>query len=235
MKRGHEGFTLMELVVVIGVVALLAALMLPVVQTARERAQRMNCSSNQRQLAAAFSSYATDWDGILPRWWTPDGGNPNSTLGLQSGERDWAVDVLPYVVNERLYACPGKKLIRGYGFNLWLSIHDGYPVSSIEYPTRTLLITEISGKQPSHSIYDFTIGSAPERFPLDRRFRFDPRHDGGGNIVFADGHVKWVKSSQYTRWPRDAYKYLEESPMSLHARGTPMGTYWWPTAASPLN
>ena len=233
MKRGHEGFTLMELVVVMGVVSLLAAMMFPVMNSARERARRVNCVSNQRQLAAAFNNYATDWDGILPRWWTPSGGPATSTLGLQDGERDWAVDTLPYVVNERLYICPSKRLLRGYGFNNWLAIHEGFPLSAVDFPSRTLLFTEIQGKTPNQTVFDFTDRSTPEGWPVDARFRFDARHNNGGNIAFVDGHVKWVPSDKYTKWPRNAHLYPDLSPVSLNAKGTPVGTWWWPTATSP--
>ncbi|MBW3622228.1 MAG: prepilin-type N-terminal cleavage/methylation domain-containing protein [Armatimonadetes bacterium] len=236
MKRGHEGFTLVELLVVIGVVGILASLLMPAFSTARERARQVHCASNQRQLAVAFNNYATDWDGVLPRWWTPSGGPANSTLGLQSGQRDWAVDTLPYVVNERLYICPSKYLIRGYGANLWLATPDGTPLSNIEFPTRTLLFTEIMGRRPTRTVFDFTDRSTPEGWPVDVRFTFDPRHNGGANIAFADGHVKWVRSSSATRWSAAAERHIDPSiypPVSLHAGGTPVGTYWWPTATAP--
>ena len=238
MKRGHEGFTMVELLVVMVVVATLAAMMMPVMQSARERARRMHCASNERQLAAAVSSYTTDWDGVLPRWWTQDGGPPNSTLGLQHGQRDWAVDTLPYVANERLYMCPGKNLLRGYGLNLWLALHEGFPVYAIDFPSRTLLFSEIKGKVPQKTVFDFTDRSAPEGWspvgePHDHRFRFDPRHDNGANVAFVDGHVKWIPSSEHTRWVARHRLFMELSPVSISAGGTPVGTYWWPTATSP--
>ena len=233
MKRSHEGFTTLELLVVLGVVVVLAGLMLPALSAAKERARLVNCFSNQRQLAAAFGSYASDWDGVLPRWWTPDGGPRNSTLGLQRGERDWAVDTLPYVQDERLYLCPGKKLVRGYGVNLWLATHEGFNVGDVEFPTRTLIFSEIRGKVPSDSVFDFTDRCTPEEWPVDPRFNFDPRHRGGANMAFMDGHVKWVASSKHTRWSPVFKQYLSLTSVSVAARGTPVGTYWWPSASSP--
>jgi len=179
MRRSHNGFTLLELMVVMGVVALLAGLMVPAFSSARDRARRVHCMSNQRQLASAFMNYAADWDGVLPRWYTQDGGPHTSTLGLQKGQRDWAVDTLPYVQNEKLYVCPSKNLIRGYGINLWLSQPDGYPISDISFYDRTALFAEIAGGTPPRDVYDFVPGSAPEGWPVDARFQFDPRHQGG--------------------------------------------------------
>jgi prepilin-type N-terminal cleavage/methylation domain-containing protein/prepilin-type processing-associated H-X9-DG protein len=237
MKRCQNGFTLMELLVVIGIIALLAALMVPAFSSARDHARQTHCISNERQLSMAFSNYATDWDGTLPRWWTPDGGPATSTLGLRAGQRDWAVDTLPYVQNEKLYVCPSKPLLlRGYGINLWLATRDGFDVSAIKLPWKTAMFAEISGGHPPKSIYDFVDRSAPEGYLApndDSRFQFDPRHRDGAIIAFADGHVKWVPSNRYTRWPANAGKYLDLSDISPAAGGTPVGTYWWPTESSP--
>jgi prepilin-type processing-associated H-X9-DG protein/prepilin-type N-terminal cleavage/methylation domain-containing protein len=234
MRRCQKGFTLTELLVVIGIVIILSALLFPAFATARDQARRTHCQSNQRQLAMAFSNYATDYDGLLPRWWTPDGGPNVGTLGLRPWQRDWAVDTLPYVQNERLYVCPSKQiLLRGYGVNLWLALPDGFPLADIKYPTRTAMFAEITGGNPPRNPYDFVDRSAPEGWPVDSRFQFDPRHSDGANIAFADGHVKWVPSSVYTQWPANAEKYNNLTPVSFNAQGTPVGTYWWPSKFSP--
>ena len=64
MRKG-KAFTLVELLVVIAVIALLMALLIPVLRSARERAQRMVCLSNLRQLTLAWIAYAEDHDGKL--------------------------------------------------------------------------------------------------------------------------------------------------------------------------
>ncbi len=63
--RKVKGFTLIELLVVIAVIALLMALLVPVLRSAREQGQRAVCLSNLRQLTLAWVAYADDHDGKL--------------------------------------------------------------------------------------------------------------------------------------------------------------------------
>jgi prepilin-type N-terminal cleavage/methylation domain-containing protein len=65
MKRRY-GFTLVELLVVIGIIALLISILLPTLKKARENANAVACQSNQRQLMSAFLTFAHDHKGSLP-------------------------------------------------------------------------------------------------------------------------------------------------------------------------
>ncbi len=66
MQRHISGFTLIELLVVVTIMALLVALLLPVMAHAREVTRRTVCLGNTRTQATAFISYANDSDGVLP-------------------------------------------------------------------------------------------------------------------------------------------------------------------------
>ena len=82
-RRGRRrAFTLAELLVVIGIVGLLAALLLPALSAVRGRANLASCLSNQRQIGQAGQTRALDHDGFLP----PDGELtiPDGTFGLGS-------------------------------------------------------------------------------------------------------------------------------------------------------
>ncbi|MBY0310555.1 MAG: prepilin-type N-terminal cleavage/methylation domain-containing protein [Phycisphaerales bacterium] len=68
----HRAFTLIELLLVIGIIALLISILLPSIGKARKAARVSICMSNQRQVAAGNHNYASEWKGRLCAYtWTP--------------------------------------------------------------------------------------------------------------------------------------------------------------------
>jgi prepilin-type N-terminal cleavage/methylation domain-containing protein/prepilin-type processing-associated H-X9-DG protein len=65
-SRRCGGFTLIELLVVIAIVAILAAMVIPVLQTAKEKARRTKCISNIHQIGTAIYEYQANFDGHIP-------------------------------------------------------------------------------------------------------------------------------------------------------------------------
>src|SRR5436190_23675395 len=76
-QNRKTGFTLVELLVVIGIIALLISILLPALNAAKERANRVKCSSNLRQIGQGLLLYANDNKGIYPR--TPANNTPTFT------------------------------------------------------------------------------------------------------------------------------------------------------------
>jgi prepilin-type N-terminal cleavage/methylation domain-containing protein/prepilin-type processing-associated H-X9-DG protein len=83
-----KAFTLVELLVVIGIIALLIAILLPALNKARQQAYAVQCSSNMRQIGSAFVNYCQDNKGRCMSYYY---GN-----GTQS-QVCWAVVLLPYI------------------------------------------------------------------------------------------------------------------------------------------
>ena len=101
---GGAGFTLIELLVVIAIIAILAAILLPALAAAKERAVRINCTSNLHQMEIAIQAYAGEFGDNLP---VENSASPN-----------WAWDV-PYNAaetmlsavgnNKKAFYCPGTQ------------------------------------------------------------------------------------------------------------------------------
>jgi len=93
----QSAFTLVELLVVISIIAILAALLLPALQSARVRAKVVQCASNERQIGAGMSAFLADHDGAYPYSCpvvVPAGAT--NALGW-NGSRTWIYVLSPYL------------------------------------------------------------------------------------------------------------------------------------------
>ena len=109
MRKQHDAFTLVELLVVIAIIVILIALLLPALQQARSAAQTPLCLSNQRQHGFALGQYHTDWTGYFPlaseHFAFSKEGRPN---------RYWVELLGTYLGVTESWGIPGYGTISGY-------------------------------------------------------------------------------------------------------------------------
>lgn len=100
--QSYVGFTLIELLVVIVIIAILGAVLFPVLSQAREKRNSAACLSNQKQIGTALMQYAQDYNEVMPFYFFgPDGGPSGS-----DGRYKWMDAVYPFVKEERVFNCP---------------------------------------------------------------------------------------------------------------------------------
>jgi prepilin-type N-terminal cleavage/methylation domain-containing protein/prepilin-type processing-associated H-X9-DG protein len=138
MRRQYRrGFSLIELLIVVAVIAILAALLFPVLSAARAKGQQTACMNNLRQLVACWLVYADDngskYADNLPLVDLPAISNNwalgNMQIQLQSTNVGFLErgELFPYTIQPSLYHCPvdpsltgGRLHVRSYAMNSWI-------------------------------------------------------------------------------------------------------------------
>lgn len=112
----RKGFTLIELLVVIAIIAILAAMLLPALARAKEKARRISCTNNLKQIGIGIFMFAGDHNDKLPRCRFNDSGLNTYKIGVLSGE-NWTEG--PYnlgllwsdgqIVGGKVFYCPSSQ------------------------------------------------------------------------------------------------------------------------------
>ena len=198
-----NGFTLVEILVVLTIIGVLAALLFPVFSRVREDARRATCQSNLQQIGLAIGQYKGDNAGLYPPIFT-------SAQGKQLSWRDL---LAPYTKDRQIFVCPSQTTPYFYDYG------NGYINKWVFTPTKVTVTGqhEANLKAESSSVLlsdsaqrlnDNDDNGGRTSAPTEEVYRpascdiFGPSNSGGAeylptvhadgaNYGFADGHVKW--------------------------------------------
>lgn len=143
-EYGKRGFTLLEILVVITVLAVMVMLMFSGWERWTERAYEQGCTGNLRDFGQAFHLYAGDYAGKLPpyRVFTPQ---PDGTTARGAF---WREQLKPYL-HDTSHLCPAEQVLSGthYGMNASTSDYKRPPdqVNNIKNPSYYFLVADAAG------------------------------------------------------------------------------------------
>jgi prepilin-type N-terminal cleavage/methylation domain len=221
-RAAAPAFTLSELITVLAIVAILSAILFPLLSRSREKARQASCLDNQRQMSAAWLMYAQDNDGKVVPW---------SVSGRSASDAFiWDRLIEPYHKNPDAIRCPSGPGKVGYSYSANVGGASPSPplraLSSLHNPAQTPIIADCPGfsdptrreqtgwsfsfvipdEKGGHQARAIYYGSIENGVPTHERRWFAPptaertaaatisadRHFGGANYIFADGHTKWL-------------------------------------------
>jgi len=196
----RRAFSLVEMLIVLGIIALLAAIALPVFNSVRRRGYQTTCASNLKQLGLAVNLYTQDFDDLFPRGGDPVDLNTDAWHTAANGIYEYQVGQLPpltytlrpYIKSLETWHCPADT-----GFDVSdLSGHplDARPTMFEKFNMSYFYRTEL------------TLKNKKDLVGWDRRFNPPVEHGPSDINVLADASGAW--HGQDEPWSLRRYNVL---------------------------
>ena len=237
-----NAFTLIELLVVIAIIAILAAILLPALNSARERGRAASCVSNLKQIAAAAAMYVDNFDGYTV---------PYNLGKLEGSSNDWKyeyylhktynLDPMVLICPKKEEGLPGKTIAvnysNGYGTNHFAISGSYFTVKSAAALAGWGMISAKTSEigtfsQTIHFADCINYGSKPSQlgstdgmYPYSRYSNQSGgdiygEHANTANIAWCDASVRGVKFAD----PFKGYDILGKCQSATNDIGN--GNYW---------
>ncbi len=197
--RGTGAFTLVELLTVIAIIGILAALLLPVLEQSKARAKLVWCGSNLGQIGIAFHSFAHDHNSKFPMQVSAADGGAEEFVqnGYRvNGEFYFAFRNFQAMATElattKILVCPADERRRAINFPSLQNSNLSYFIGvSADYSQPESILSgdrNIASVSDDQSIYRATAAQELRWSGIMHQFK--------GNLLFADGHVEESKGFQ---------------------------------------